>query len=48
MFDKLNRAEMAKIASIFATKFFDKVPDTSKKQACSEFNDLKKTNKELQ
>ena len=45
---ELKSTEMAKIVSIFATKFFDKVPDESKEKECSKFKDLRKTNSELQ
>jgi len=50
MFEDLTRAEMAKISSIFATKFYDKVPDTSaeKSYACSQYADLADVNEELQ
>lgn len=40
--DSLNRSEMAKISSIFATKFLGKNPDESKVNFCSNFSDLTK------
>jgi len=40
--EDLNRQEMAKISSIFAIKFYWKVPDESKKEFCSKYADLYK------
>ena len=50
MFEDLTRAEMAKISSIFAIKFFNKVPDISAEKiyACSQYLDLGEVNEELQ
>ena len=40
--DPLNRAEMAKISSIFDVNFLWKTPDESKKSVCSQYPDIKK------
>ena len=44
---QINRQEMAKISSIFATKFFWKIPNVSKQEICSKFIDLDKVNFEM-
>ena len=38
---------MAKIVSLFATQFLDKVPDESKQYACSQYSDMWKVNSEM-
>ena len=43
----LKRQEMAKISSIFATKFYWKHPDESKKVFCSQYADLNKVNSDM-
>ena len=40
MWDFLNRSEMAKITTIFATKFRWETPDENKKEFCSKYSDL--------
>jgi len=47
IYDPINRAEMAKMISVYAKKFTDLQEDTTK-QACSQFRDMNQTNKELQ
>ena len=43
----LKRQEMAKISSIFATKFYWKRPDESKKEFCSQYADLNSVNNDM-
>ena len=43
----LRRSEMAKISSIFATDFLDKIPDESKQYLCSQYSDMRKSNNEM-
>ena len=40
--DPLNRAEMAKISSIFDTNFLGRTPDESKESECSSYPDIQK------
>ena len=47
MNDILNRSEMAKIISIFATEFLDKIPDESKQRECSQYLDMRKVDNEM-
>ena len=47
MEDDLNRSEMAKISSLFATEFLDKVPDESKQYFCSQYSDMWKLDNEM-
>lgn len=47
MDDFLNRSEMAKISSIFATEFLDKTPDTKKKEFCSQYSDMWKVEDDM-
>ena len=42
----ITRAELAKIITLYATKFHNKTPDTTKTQ-CGEYKDLNTTNAEL-
>ena len=46
LFDEITRAEMAKIISVYAKKFRDKLETV--KYACSQFSDMHETNEELQ
>ena len=48
MDDPLNRSEMAKISSIFATQFLDKVPNEKKKEFCSQYPDLWKVTSDME
>ena len=48
MDDPLNRSEMAKISSIFATQFLDKVPNENKKEFCSQYPDLWKVTSDME
>ena len=48
MDDPLNRSEMAKISSIFAIEFLDKVPNEKKKEFCSQYPDLWKVESDMQ
>jgi hypothetical protein len=45
--DAIIRAEMAKMISVFATKLFQKTPNTQK-SACAQFVDLYQANEDLQ
>ena len=45
--DSLTRSEMAKLASIFATKVLWETPDESKQSFCSQFADISKLNGEM-
>ena len=45
--DPLNRSEMAKITSIFATEFLGKIPDESKQKICSKYSDMWKVDNEM-
>ena len=47
MDDPLNRSEMAKISSIFATEFLDKVPNEKKKELCSQYSDMWKVEDDM-
>ena len=47
MDDLLNRSEMAKISSIFATEFLDKTPDKNKKEFCSQYSDMWKVEDDM-
>ena len=47
MDDPLNRSEMAKIVTIFATEFLDKVPDEKKKEFCSQYSDMWKVEDDM-
>ncbi|MDD3868674.1 MAG: leucine-rich repeat domain-containing protein [Candidatus Absconditabacteria bacterium] len=44
--DAITRAEFAKVISVYATKYLEKIPDSSK-TACAEYKDLNTTNAEL-
>lgn len=46
--DPLNRQEMAKISTLFATKFVDKSPNTKKRTACSQYSDLWKVTSDME
>ena len=46
--DHITRAEFAKMISVYATTFKEKIPDTTKTAQCSTFKDLDKINEELQ
>lgn len=48
MDDLLNRQEMAKISTIFATKFQWETPNEKKRDDCSQYPDLWKTTKDMQ
>ena len=48
MDDLLNRQEMAKISTIFATKFQWETPNEKKRTDCSQYPDLWKTTKDMQ
>lgn len=48
MDDLLNRQEMAKISTIFATKFQWETPNEKKRNDCSQYPDLWKTTKDMQ
>ncbi|MDR3169519.1 MAG: hypothetical protein LBU27_07380 [Candidatus Peribacteria bacterium] len=45
--DLITRAEMAKMISVFATKLFQKTPNTEKPE-CTQFTDLNQANDDLQ
>ena len=47
MDDFLNRSEMAKISSIFATEFLDKTPNEKKKEFCSQYSDMRKVEDDM-
>jgi hypothetical protein len=47
-FDYLTRAEMAKMISVYAMKFLQRVPDESSYAQCSTFSDRTMVNAELQ
>ena len=46
--DPLNRQEMAKISTLFATKFVDKSPNTKKRASCSQYSDLWKVTSDME
>lgn len=46
--DYLNRQEMAKISTIFATKFHGETPNEAKRKDCSQYPDLWKTTSDMQ
>ena len=46
--DPLNRQEMAKISTLFATKFVDKSPNTKKRTSCSQYSDLWKVTSDME
>lgn len=47
MDDPLNRSEMAKISSIFAEQFLDKLPNDKKQEFCSQYPDLWKVEDDM-
>ncbi|MBO7095320.1 hypothetical protein J6V86_04015 [bacterium] len=47
MDDYLNRSEMAKISSIFATDFLGREPNEGKQKFCSHYSDLWKVDAEM-
>jgi hypothetical protein len=48
MNDILNRQEMAKITTIFASKFKNNTPNEDKRDFCSQYPDLWKTTEDMQ
>ena len=46
--DPLNRQEMAKISTLFATKFVDKSPNIKKRTSCSQYSDLWKVTSDME
>ena len=47
MDERLNRSEMAKISSIFATQMLNKVPNEEKREFCSQYPDLWKVEDDM-